>query len=291
MRSGESTFPVKRQASHVCNTPITFPLVATAVKAMCSLRQRQTLTLHNGPSNRVIESLAACSLPSSVIPTNMGGSLHVSLEELVRARLAKEGQADMIMSEVNRRTSHGDISDVSLASDSKPSSLPPSKSSSSTNPTAPDLGNISEFSMTDQKSESTNETTLSKIIPLIIGEGNKSDTISNSSKKSPVLASDSKPRSLPQQVSLKSGTKVEGAKFKIKMHPGRTGDERMNKAVDARRCNPNMTNLDALLAGGFVFPNMYAPGVKLGDAKDLDGVSVNQRKNQLIRRVRTDKKK
>ena len=65
----------------------------------------------------------------------------------------------------------------------------------------------------------------------------------------------------------------------------------MNKAVEAKRLNPNMTHLDAILAGGFVFPTMYAPGVKLGEAKDLDGVSVNQRKNQLMRRLRLDKKK
>ena len=88
----------------MCN-PVNFPLVATAVKAMLSLRSRQTLTFHHGTSNRLLESLAACSLPASVIPTNMGGSLHLSLEEQVRARLAIEGQADNIVSEVNRRTS------------------------------------------------------------------------------------------------------------------------------------------------------------------------------------------
>ena len=52
-----------------------------------------------------------------------------------------------------------------------------------------------------------------------------------------------------------------------------------------------MSLLDAVLAGGFVFPNMNAPGVKLAEAKDLDGVSVHQRKNQLMRRLRTEKKK
>ena len=277
IKTGESTFPIKRQASHVCN-PVNFPLVAPAVKAMLSLRQRQTMTFHNGPSNRVLESLAACSLPASAIPDNMGGSLHLSLDELVRARLAIEGQADNIVSEVNRSTSQeGNISDVSLASDSK---LPP-KASSTTNLTAPELGNISDLSSADQQSESTtSKPTSSKLSP-IVEEGKKSDTTEvNSSKKSSVSAS-SKP----------ARTKVEGAKFKIKTHPGRTGDKRMNKAVDAKRQNPNMTHLDAILAGGFVFPNMYAPGVKLGEAKDLDGVSVNQRKNQLMRRLRTDNAK
>lgn len=259
----------------MCN-PVNFPLVAPAVKAMLSLRSRQLLTLHYGSSNSLLESLAACSLPASAIPDNMGGSLHVSLEELVKARLAIEGQADNIVSEVNGGTSQeGNISDVSVASDSK---LPP-KSSSTTNPTAPELGNISDFSTADQ-SESTSKSTSSKLSP-IVEEGKRSDTTEvNLSKKSSVSAS-SKP----------AGTKVEGVKFKVKTHPGRTGDIRMNKAVDAKRQNPNMTHLDAILAGGFVFPNMYAPGVKLGEAKDLDGVSVNQRKNQLMRRLRNGKDK
>jgi len=258
----------------VCN-PVNFPLVAPAVKAMLSLRQRQTMTFHNGTSNTLLESLAACSLPASAIPDNMGGSLHLSLEELVKARLAIEGQADNIVSEVNGGTSQeGNISDVSVASDSK---LPP-KSSSTTNPTAPELGNISDLSSADQSDIS--KPTSSKL-STIVEEGKRSDTTEvNLSKKSSVSVS-SKP----------AGTKVEGVKFKVKTHPGRTGDIRMNKAVDAKRQNPNMTHLDAILAGGFVFPNMYAPGVKLGEAKDLDGVSVNQRKNQLMRRLRTEKKK
>ena len=372
----------------MCN-PSKWALVAPAVKAMLSLRSRQTLTFHNGTSNRLLESLAACSLPASVIPTNMGGSLHLSLEEQVRARLAIEGQADNIVSEVNRRTSQifssslstsektkfadgksdvlwnamfeilkefkaenghtlvpgtykkmppnyegtltlsrwlvrqreyarkteisrdltvkngrrerylsddrrmrlesigidlttkmkpKDISDVNMALDSKPSSLPP-KSSSSTNPTALNLGNISDFSTADQ-SESTVKPTSSKLSP-IVEEGNKSDTTElNSSKKSSVSAS-SKP-----------GIIADGAKFKVKgAHPRRSGDERMNKAIGAKRLNPNMSHLDAILAGGFMFPNMNAPGVKFGDAKDLDGVRINQRKNQLMRRLRNEKKK
>ena len=97
-QSGESTFPVRQQSRHVCNpNPDTFPLVGAAVKAMLSLRQRQTLTIHSGSSNSLLESLAACSLPARVVPTNIGGSLHLSLEEQVAARLAVEGQRDNIV--------------------------------------------------------------------------------------------------------------------------------------------------------------------------------------------------
>ena len=96
--------------------------------------------------------------------------------------------------------------------------------------------------------------------------------------------------SLPRKSSSKHAAKVK-ERGKIRKHPGRSGDERMHKAIDARRRNPDISLLDALLAGGFVFPNMYAPGIKSSEAKDIEGVSVTQRKNQLMRRIRLDNAK
>ena len=60
----------------------------------------------------------------------------------------------------------------------------------------------------------------------------------------------------------------------------------MNKAVKARQQDPKMSLLAALLQGGFIFPQLYSPGVKLSKVKDSDGVTVYQRKNQLNRRLR-----
>ena len=69
--------------------------------------------MHIGPSNRVLESLAACSLPPTTVPTCMGGLLDVSLEDLFKARLAIEAAQDNLLSEVNRSTNQdGNISDV-----------------------------------------------------------------------------------------------------------------------------------------------------------------------------------
>ena len=80
-------------------------------------------------------------------------------------------------------------------------------------------------------------------------------------------------------------------KMKYTKHPGRHGDKRMNRALEARKKDPDLSLLAALLAGGFIFPQLYAPGVKMADVLDVDGVSVYQRKNQLNRRLREDKKK
>jgi len=243
-----------------------------------SLRERQNLTMHIGPNNRVLESLAACSLPPTAVPTCMGGSLDVSLEDLFKARLAIEAAQDNLLSEVNRSTNQdGNISDVSLTSDSKPSFLP-ARGSSLTNQTArleELVGDISDVSM---MTDHLNDT-----------------SIPNSSKNSSASASasassDSKPMSLPRKSSSKYAAKVK-ERGKIRKHPGRSGDERMHKAVAARRRNPDLPYLDALIAGGFVFPKLHTPGKKPSEAKDTDDVTLAQRKNQLMRRLRLENKK
>ena len=77
----------------------------------------------------------------------------------------------------------------------------------------------------------------------------------------------------------------------VKRASSRHGDRRMNMAVKARQQDPKISLLDALLQGGFTFPQLYTPGVKLSQVKDTDGVTVYQRKNQLNRRLREDRNK
>ena len=81
----------------------------------------------------------------------------------------------------------------------------------------------------------------------------------------------------------------EPMKMKYKSHPGRHGDQRMNRAVKARQHDPKMSLLAALLHGGFIFPQLYTPGVKMSKVLDTEGVTVYQRKNQLNRRLREER--
>ena len=69
-----------------------FPLVATAAKVILPMRMRETLTIHQGADDKVLESLAACSIPSSCIPTSMGGKLDTSsyIDSFITGRLAIE---------------------------------------------------------------------------------------------------------------------------------------------------------------------------------------------------------
>ena len=72
---------------------------------------------------------------------------------------------------------------------------------------------------------------------------------------------------------------------------GRRGDPRMHRALIARLHNPDMSLLDALLTGGFEFPNLDSPGKSDRNIVDKDNVLLCQRKNQLSRRLRLARKR
>lgn len=61
-----------------------------------------------------------------------------------------------------------------------------------------------------------------------------------------------------------------------KAHPGQRGDDRMNRAVDARMSNGLLSYLAALTRGGYEFPGIDKRGVKMADVVDLDGVTFYQ---------------
>ena len=83
---------------------------------------------------------------------------------------------------------------------------------------------------------------------------------------------------------------------------GRRGDPRMHRAVNARCANPSISLLEALIIGGFEFPNDTKPrhDTETGEHKsgkstqkvyDSDNVLLSQRKNQLSRRLRLARKR
>jgi hypothetical protein len=66
---------------------------------------------------------------------------------------------------------------------------------------------------------------------------------------------------------------------------GRSGDERMSQAIKAKIQNPSLSSYDALVAGGFVYPAIRK-GVKASEIYDNENISLQQRMNQLSRRLR-----
>ena len=82
-------------------------------------------------------------------------------------------------------------------------------------------------------------------------------------------------------------------KREVKSAKGRHGDNRMHRAVAARLLKPDLSLLQALIEGGFVFPEVSSDAECKSDRNiyDSDGVLLCQRKNQLSRRLRLAKKR
>mmetsp|Transcript_2840 Transcript_2840/g.6577 ORF Transcript_2840/g.6577 Transcript_2840/m.6577 type:complete len:604 (+) Transcript_2840:136-1947(+) len=68
---------------------------------------------------------------------------------------------------------------------------------------------------------------------------------------------------------------------------GKPMDHRMAKAMEIRLDDPEISLYDALVAGGFVFREDTGKNITV----DADGVTLTQRKNNLCRRLRIEKKK
>jgi len=194
-RAADRTFPVKIQSWHFIKCDI-FPVVASAVKALLSMNQRQTVFLHGGSEEVILDSLATCSLPRRCIPKELGGAVDWPVEAFMKARFAIEEGGGVIQS--NQLSS--DAASVNLT-----------------------------------QSVSGNTTQGTKKV-----EGKK---------------------------------KAKTTKFKV---PGRGGDKRMHKAVEARVHNPDLSLTNALLAGGFIFEDLGKPNMKASEAKDSDGVTLYQ---------------
>jgi hypothetical protein len=81
-------------------------------------------------------------------------------------------------------------------------------------------------------------------------------------------------------------------KREVKSVKGRHGDNRMHRAVAARLLKPDLSLLQALIEGGFVFPDITDSECRSDrNIYDSDGVLLCQRKNQLSRRLRLAKKR
>lgn len=84
----------------------------------------------------------------------------------------------------------------------------------------------------------------------------------------------------------------EEKKDNLGKNKGRRGDARMHRAVGAKIADPSLSLFEALIKGGFSFPpEAERTGISDSSLVDSDNVLLSQRKNQLSRRIRNERKK
>ena len=349
--SGDRLFPIRWVATHCCHANPVFPLVASIVRSFLSPGQRESFVLHNGPTDRVLETLSKFHLPRDRLPKDLGGDLVIHCNDFIRERSSVEGGHLILLEEGDEdrsSTCSRDRSDqqrLSSAFDEKKVPLlynvdqqidlqdsvarqiylsvgePSSMIQTSTHNVSPSA----DFGYKMESQQKTDQPVVDRIRrgiemnspsqpfsePLGSCEGiiPKLPVFDMSCHQIKANAQNDLSMSIPSQkqdpqVSLEGGSvtknsKVYGEKQKfvaktssaVQGSRGRCGDPRMNRAVQAKIDNPHMPLMTALLRGGFVFPALDEPGVKLSAVKDTDNVTVYQRRNQLLRRLRLEKGK
>ena len=81
------------------------------------------------------------------------------------------------------------------------------------------------------------------------------------------------PNDSEMSISSIQSDKQKSSKESKATRPGRLGDPRMNRAVQAKLDNPDIPLISALVRGGFVFPGLEESKGQLSLVKDIDNVT------------------
>jgi len=274
---------------HLCHVSAFFPVSVSALKRYFPIFHRQSIRLHNGSDERVLETLAEHGLPKHCVPTDLGGTLRVMATDFVRDRLTIEGGSSKWIESIVRDLSPGQTKDTrprpnvtdtgTTAAENFPTSMVQEGNHADAFNLAEAEYGSAEYGI-EYASADLNESTSKQKTP------DHSDQKSSESKR----RNNNDPED-ETVTSKKSRTSTKAAEEGSKANHGRKGDPRMNRAVQAKVDNLQLTLVEALEAGGFVFPNFNMPGVLVSAVKDTDNVTLYQRRNQLLRRLRYIKAK
>lgn len=302
--TSDRIFPIRLKAIHCCNASPVFPLVSSVVKSMLSVNQRERFVLHNGSVEGLLASLSNYHLDKGCLPTAMGEQ---KCEVRYNVRLPTSSHLTFNLLHYCFNIKGGDLSYTH--EDFLKERLEVERGYN--NVTDEDCDGCSDQGQGQE--EAAGAAAFGSSFPETVDSYNylmtaakKLESASGAVNSSKVRVSVPVPTSLslgidtgllPQPVASRSNGQPNQnddkplGKKKAKSHPGRFGDPRMNLAVQAKQDNPSMPLLTALVKGGFVFPEMNKPGIKLSSCRDMDNVTVYQRRNQLLRRLRQEKQK
>ena len=69
----EKIFPIRWRMAHLCHLGANiYPLVANAIRALLSPFQRESIFVHNGTDDKVVEELSRYSFSRKCIPEDLG---------------------------------------------------------------------------------------------------------------------------------------------------------------------------------------------------------------------------
>lgn len=249
--SCSQALPIQWRSTHIVHPNRFFSIIHPVFMSSLPKDIQDRVVVHSGTKMKVLANLLRYCLSWDRIPSEIGGCVDLDFEKWLSQRMLKE--------------------------DGMPpaASMPPSI-------TGGDMlavGNLSSNGamgmLGGQMMMQPDEATSAKSNPYLLNLPGQGSSATIHGK--PAAKVDPKP-----------GV-AKGPKIIVKS--GRKSDPRMDKAVQAKLDDSSLSLLDALRVGGFVFPALDESATPQYTVVDSDNVKITQRKNQLLRRIRTAKKK
>ncbi|KAL7450329.1 hypothetical protein ACHAWC_002272 [Mediolabrus comicus] len=299
------SLPIRWRATHVVHPNRFFSIIHPVFMASLPQDVQDRVIVHSGTKMKVLANLLRYCLPWDKIPADIGGCLDIEFDQWLSERMAKED-----IQQLQKPSSITSSSSVfsSVLSSAEPITNPPPSDSNNVggNPLEGQaLGLLSQLMRPGQSSSSFPNPVASGMPPLPPLQPNSFPGNNNNSANQLFLdlVHSSNPAQLSNSAhgsntSMSDADKkddnnnkrpAKGPKSVIKS--GRKSDPRMDAAVEAKINNPDLSLVDALKQGGFVFPNVEGASTPQYSVVDSDNVKITQRKNQLLRRLRSVKKK
>ncbi|KAL7550876.1 hypothetical protein ACHAWF_014074 [Thalassiosira exigua] len=244
--------PLRWNGFHICHPCSSYNKFFPLVKMLSPDRMKDSVVVHFGTNEEVLEYMSKYSLTADRLPKDFGGGQELDYSNWISERKLFEGEDALRVSTPRPDSPQPESSDELM--ENHP--LSPQTSVRSGSSSAPSTASV--------------------------GAKPKAKRATATGKRSASTASPSSPNSTQSKPAAAAGKPKR---------PGRKGDARMHRAVTAKMETSALSLVDALQSGGFTFEGLNDKGKPHHEIFDQDGVSLMQRKNQLLRRVRVEKKK
>jgi hypothetical protein len=282
------SLPVQWRSTHIVHPNRFFSIIHPLFMSTLPKTVQDRVVVHSGTKMKVLANLLRYCLPWDRIPSDVGGCVDLDFGKWLSERMIKE---DIMGSFPLGSTTSQGMGNLLAQLQGQYMAAQMVQAA----PAAGGLGsNMPALPMPDQAtSEGAN--------PPFGGHNQLFLNLTNNSQHQDLQQSamsafpHSDVPSLPSMGSAESSKKKEKGPAPAKGKPstaksGRKSDPRMDRAVEAKLADPSMSLLDALRAGGFEIPSSGSSSTPQYVVVDGDNVKITQRKNQLLRRLRTAKK-
>jgi len=243
-----NVLPLHLRAHHLCHpSAVQYYVLVPAAKFFSPRTNRLRFVMHYGTEERVVEALAHYRLPRRCLPTSLGGTVVVDMHRWVLDRLDLEQRQRQQQQQQQEEEEAWRLAVVAAARMvPSPSPLP------SPPQTFPRPQNVSSGPNGTHDDATCNSGPMTKRV-----KTDAACTTNHTAADSP-------------STTVSSGGGGSGRSRGRGAGRGRS-DRRMDRALELKLADPDMSLLDALVGGGFVFNDEQD-----GEVMDMEGVKLTQ---------------